>query len=68
MKKWKMAYTIIWILVAVALGFFIRGWSEPLLWGGWFAALSAASAIATGGNYLDKKEYIKAGVVKPETK
>jgi len=67
-KKWKMAYTIIWILVAIAIGFFIRGWSDPLLWGGWFAALSAAVAIPTGGNYLEKKEYIRNGVDKPLTK
>ena len=63
-KKWRMAYTVIWILVGIAIGFIIRGWGDPLLWAGWFTALSAAAAIATGGNYLDKREYIRQGVDK----
>ena len=63
-KKWKLTQIVIWVLVSIAIGFFIRNWSDPLLWGGWFAALSAAAGIFTGGNYLEKKEYIKNGVDK----
>ncbi len=63
-KKWTLTQMLIWILVTIAIGFFIRGWNDPLLWGGWFAALSAAAAIFTGGNHLDKKEYLKAELVK----
>lgn len=61
-KKWKLTKYVIWILVLIAVGFFIRGWSDPLLWGGWFTALAAATGIFTGGNYLDKREYIRKGV------
>ena len=67
-KKWKLTQEIIWILVAIGIGFFIRGWSDPLLWGGWFTSLAAAVGIFTGGNYLEKKEYIKSGVANPNTK
>lgn len=63
-KKWKLTQELIWILVAIAIGFFIRGWSDPLLWAGWFTALGAAVGIFTGGNYLEKREYIKKGVDK----
>jgi len=67
-KKWKLTQMVIWILVVVAIGFWFRGWSDPLLWGGWFAALSAATGIFTGGNYLEKRQYIQNGVVKESTK
>jgi len=42
----------------------------PILYygGGWFAALSAATGIFTGGNYLEKKEYLKNGVANSDTK
>ena len=67
-KKWKLSQLVIWFLVAVAIGFFIRGWSDPLIWGGWFTALSAAIGIFTGGNHLDKRQYIINGVDKADTK
>ena len=67
-KKWKLTQMVIWILVVVAIGFWFRGWSDPLLWGGWFTALSAAVGIFTGGNHLDKRQYIKNGIDKVETK
>ena len=63
-KKWKLTQMVIWILVIVAVGFWFREWSDPLLWAGWFTALSAATGIFTGGNYLEKKEYIKNGVAR----
>ena len=66
-KKWKLTRMVIGILVLVAIGFFIRNWSDPLLWAGWFTALSAATGIFTGGNYLEKKEYIKNGVEKTDS-
>lgn len=67
-KKWKLTWFVLWLLVGVGVGFFIRGWSDPLLWGGWFAAIGAAVAIFTGGNYADKRQYIQAGIDKAETK
>ena len=63
-KKWKIAVFTLIILIAVAVGFFIREWSEPILWAGWFACVTAAGGIVTGGNYLEKKEYIKAEIEK----
>jgi len=63
-KKWKIAVFTLIILIGVAAGFIARDWSEPLLWAAWFACVTAAGGIVTGGNYLEKKEYIKAGVEK----
>jgi len=67
-KKWKLTWFVLWILVLIAVGFFIRGWNDPLLWGGWFTAVSAAVGIFTGGNFADKRQYINAGVDKPKEK
>jgi len=67
-KKWRLTWFVLWILVAVAIGFFIRGWNDNVLWGGWFAGVSAAVGIFTGGNFADKREYIRAGIDKSETK
>jgi hypothetical protein len=60
-KKWKLTIFTIIILIFVASGFFISGWNDPLLWGGWFASLGSAIAVFTGGNYFDKREHIRNG-------
>lgn len=61
-KKWKLTIFVLIILIGVAVGFFLKAWSDSVLWMGWFGALSAAAGIFTGGNYLEKKEYLKNGV------
>ena len=67
-KKWKLTIFILIILIGIAIGFFLKSWSDSVLWMGWFGALSATAGIFTGGNYLEKKEYIKNGVANPDTK
>ncbi len=67
-KKFSLTVFVLIILIGIAIGFFLKDWSETMLWVGWFTALGAASAIFTGGNYLEKKEYLKNGVANPDTK
>lgn len=65
-KKWKLTMIVIGILVGVAVAFILRGWKEPGLWIPWFTALPAAVGIFTGGNYLEKKQYILNGLEKKD--
>lgn len=67
-KKWKLTIFILLILIGISLGFFYKNWSESVLWMGWFGALSATAGIFTGGNYLEKREYLKNGVDKADSK
>ena len=63
-KKFRLTIFVLIILIGIAIGFFLKDWSEPMLWIGLFTAIGAASTIFTGGNYLEKKEYIKADIEK----
>jgi len=61
-KKWKLTIFVLLILIGIAIGFFLKSWSDSILWMGWFGALAVAPGIFAGTNYLEKKEYIKNGV------
>ena len=67
-KKWKLTLIVLGILSGVAVGFFIKDWSESVLWIGWFGAIGSAIGIFVGGNHLDKRQYVINGVDKPLTK
>jgi len=63
-KKWKLTLIILGVFFLSGVGFFVRGWNDPVLWGLWFAAVGGTVTSFSTINHLDKRQYIKEGVDK----
>ena len=67
-KKWNLTLMILGIFFLAGVGFFVRKWNDPILWGLWFTAIGGTVTSFSTLNHLDKRQYIKNGVVTQPTK